>query len=277
MKQMRILITNDDGVFAPGLLALYHALSCVAEVTVVAPTNEQSGSASALTVTSSLHQQPLSSGFIAINGTPADCVYLALNELYGDSTFDWVISGINSGANLGQDVLFSGTFGAAATAQLFGIPAMAISLAMTAKANVGQEKADYYEAAANQVVNILTQDNLTKALKSLPYHVFNINIPDTQQGACIQGQKITTLGHRVLANPVQQFTDPRGRTAYWLSLKKDSSLNDARLTPCYDRQGVQVMSDAAAVQAGFISLSPVRLHDTPSQSIDKLAGLVNNC
>ncbi|WP_201536740.1 5'/3'-nucleotidase SurE [Psychrobacter ciconiae] len=274
---MKILISNDDGVFAPGLIALYNKLSTIAEVKVVAPSSEQSGSASALTVVRPLHQQKLPSGFIAIDGTPADCVYLALNELFAHTTFDWVISGINSGANVGQDVLFSGTFGAAATAQLFGVPAMAISLAMTAKVGLGQEEAEYYDQAAHHVANLLQQDKLTTALKELPYHVLNVNIPDSQQHSSIQGQKITTLSHQALINPVQQWTDPRGRRAYWLSLKKDNQRADARwVAKLSNSNAAQVMTDSAAIQAGFISLTPVSLPDSPSQSIAKLARLINN-
>jgi len=123
---MKILMSND-GVHAPGLLALYHALSTIAEV-VVAPSNEQRGCASSLSISTPLYTHELESGFIAVNGSPADCVYLALHEIYRYTDFDCVIIGINSGANLGQDVLFSGTFGAALTAQLFGLPAIATSL-----------------------------------------------------------------------------------------------------------------------------------------------------
>ena len=125
---MKILMSNDDGVHAPGLLALYQALSTIAEVVVVAPSNEQSGCASSLSISTPLYTHELESGFIAVNGSPADCVYLALHEIYRHTDFDCVITGINSGANLGQDVLFSGTFGAALTAQLFGLPAIATSL-----------------------------------------------------------------------------------------------------------------------------------------------------
>ena len=125
---MKFLISNDDGVHAPGLLALFQALSTIGEVVVVAPSDEQSGCSSALSVTKPLHTHQLDSGFIAVNGSPADCIYLALHELYQDTRFDCIITGINSGANLGQDVLFSGTFGAALTAQLCGLPAIATSL-----------------------------------------------------------------------------------------------------------------------------------------------------
>jgi len=268
---MRFLISNDDGVFAPGLLALYESLSKLGEVVVVAPDSEQSGSASALSVVKPLYPQKLASGFVAVNGSPADCIYLALHELFADVNFDWVISGINSGANFGQDVLFSGTFGAAATAQMFGVPAMAVSLAMVAAVGCGQDLAKYYESAADEIVTLLGHHELMAGFKNLPYHVLNVNIPD--RSACdIKGQKITALGHRSLLNPVHKLIDPRGREAYWLSLKKDPNVSDERIqaTPYL------AMTDAEAVAAGWVSLSPVRLPYAPSQSLYELDTLLNN-
>lgn len=177
---MNFLISNDDGVHAPGLLALYHALSTIGEVTVVAPNAEQSGSASALNIAQPLYTHKLTSGFVAVNGSPADCVYLALHQLYRETHFDCVITGINSGANLGQDVLFSGTFGAALTAQLFGIPAIATSLVGGAIKGNGEDQTSHYQLAANEIVKLLTETTLLEAFKSLPYHVLNVNIPDVK-------------------------------------------------------------------------------------------------
>ncbi|MBC7751532.1 MAG: 5'/3'-nucleotidase SurE, partial [Candidatus Saccharibacteria bacterium] len=125
---MKILVSNDDGVLAPGLLALVNALSTIAEVTVIAPESERSGASSALTLDRPLHPVQLANGFWAVNGYPADCVYVGLNGLF-EQTFDCVISGINAGANMGDDVLYSGTIGAAFEGRGLKIPSLAISLA----------------------------------------------------------------------------------------------------------------------------------------------------
>ena len=279
---MKILISNDDGVYAPGLLALSQALSTIGEVVVVAPNEEQSGYASALSVSKPLHTHQLPSGFIAVNGSPADCVHLALHELYRDVDFDCVITGINSGANLGQDVMFSGTFGAALTAQLLGIPAIATSLVGGGVKNGGQESASDYQVAANEIVKLLTDTSILEFLKSLPYHVLNVNIPDVDSSSDIKGRKVTSLGHKQIAEPVRHMIDPRGRDAYWLSLRKcknskhknEQSLDSsAKSTNQKNVVLTSGMTDDQAVAAGYISLSPVRLHHTPTATLDKLLAL----
>ena len=213
---MKFLISNDDGIHAPGLLALYRELSKIGEVKVIAPDSEQSGCASALNISQPLYTQTLQSGFIAVNGTPADCIYLGLQELYRHSDFDCVLTGINSGANLGQDVMFSGTFGAALTAQLFGVPAIATSLV-----GGSPDPSDYnlqgesrsYQLAAEQIVKLITETSILTTIKNLPYHVLNVNIPDVKCAADIQGRKITCLGHSTIAKPVHHVVDPRGPDA----------------------------------------------------------------
>lgn len=277
---MRFLISNDDGVHAPGLLALYQALSTIGEVIVVAPHAEQSGTGSALTITHPLHTHTLPSGFVAVNGSPADCIYLALNELYADFSFDCVITGINSGANLGQDVLYSGTFGAALTAQLFGVPAIATSLvdgAHTIQSSDLQNSSlqnsnPSYEMAANEIVKLLTQTTIIDTCKSLPYHVLNVNIPKVKNVDEIQGRKITRLGHSKIAQPVRHMVDPRGRDAYWLSLRKDNVQNDDQAFLCTDFNQ-NINTDIQAIAAGYISVSPVRLHHTPDAALSRCQAL----
>ena len=273
---MKILISNDDGVHAPGLLALYQALSTIAEVVVVAPSNEQSGCASSLSISTPLYTHELESGFITVNGSPADCVYLALHELYRHTDFDCVITGINSGANLGQDVLFSGTFGAALTAQLFGLPAIATSLVGGGIKGTGQAQASHYQMAANEIVKLLTETPILDACKNLPYHVLNVNIPNVDSGAAIKGRKITALSHSQIARPVHHVVDPRGRDAYWLSLRKrQRALSSELSTENENAQSSAIeMMDDQAVAAGYISLSPVRLHHTPTETLDTLSALV---
>ncbi|MGP5210336.1 5'/3'-nucleotidase SurE [Psychrobacter alimentarius] len=280
---MRFLISNDDGVYAPGLLALYQALSTIGEAVVVAPMTEHSGCASALSISTPLHTHQLDSGFTAVNGSPADCIYLALHELYRDTPFDCVITGINSGANLGQDVLFSGTFGAALTAQIFGIPAIATSLVGGGNKMSQQEEASRYRIAADEIVKLLVETSILSACKNLPYHVLNVNIPDVEHADDIKGRKITSLGHRKIARPVHPVIDPRGRDAYWLSLRKDP------LEVLTDKENMSLLlqdkldqkqqslaipwTDDQAVAAGYLSLSPVRLHHTPDAALERLSAL----
>ncbi|GAA0313202.1 5'/3'-nucleotidase SurE [Psychrobacter aestuarii] len=268
---MRFLISNDDGVQAPGLLALYEALSRLGEVVVVAPDTEQSGSASALHISAPLYTHRLASGFVAVNGTPADCVYLALHELYKDTTFDCVITGINSGANMGQDVMYSGTFGAALTAQLFGVPAIATSLVGTAIDSTGQDPNGNYALAAENIARLVSNQELLATLKGLPYHVLNINVPNVATQAQIQGVRMTRLGHREILRPVHTITDPRGRDAYWLSLRKSTA--DAPQAMADADADTAIMSDYDAVAAGYISLSTVRLHHTSTEATRAFAAL----
>ncbi|MEN2751349.1 5'/3'-nucleotidase SurE [Psychrobacter sp. FBL11] len=295
---MKFLISNDDGVHAPGLLALYQALCQIGDVVVVAPHEEQSGSASSLHISQPLYPHILPSGFVAVNGSPADCVYLALHELYPDTQFDCVITGINSGANLGQDVLFSGTFGAALTAQLFGIPAIATSLVGHRIKGNGQDQTSHYEMAATEIVKVLTKTPILEELKRLPYHVLNINIPNVDTAEGIMGRKITRLAHSLIEKPVHHMVDPRGRDAYWLCLKKcqnvpttehmdtnintpiDDSISGSPERLCQPRadnndnnDNLVIDTDELAVAAGYISLSPVRLHHTPASTLSRFSTL----
>lgn len=299
---MKFLISNDDGIHAPGLLALYQALSKVGEVMVVAPNAEESGSASSLHISQPLYTHELPSGFIAVNGSPADCVYLALHQLYSGIKFDCVITGINSGDNLGQNVFFSGTFGAALTAQLFGVPAIATSLVGGKIKGNGEDQMSQYQMAAEEIVKLLTETPILEEVTRLPYHVLNVNIPHVDAAEDIKGRKVTRLGHSLLADPVHQIVDPRGRDAYWLCLKKcqypqtdehidasidtliDDSMNryqsvginspELASQPITDNNdSLVVYTDAQAVAAGYISLSPVRLHHTPTSALDRLSTL----
>ena len=275
---MNFLISNDDGVHAPGLLALYEALSTIGEVYVVAPETEQSGCASALHISQPLYVQKLASGFVAVNGSPADCVYLALHELYRDISFDCVITGINAGANLGQDVMYSGTFGAALTAQLFGIPAIASSLVGGSIKGDGQDQLDGYTIAADEIAKLISETDILEKIKQLPYHVLNVNVPNVQMGA-IKGRKMTRLGHNRLARPVHQVVDPRGRDAYWLSLRKcqqspqDSACQEPRALVQNGSTTSQLDTDNQAVTSGYISLSPVRLHHVAASTLASLSDL----
>lgn len=220
--KMKILIANDDGVTAPGLGALVEELNKIADVLVVAPESECSGYAAAITICQPLTKRRFTMAgnydAIAVRGTPADCVFLALNEIYADESFDLVVTGINSGANLGQDVLFSGTFGAAATARIFGLPAIATSL--VGAAVKGYESVDSYRQAAAYVRQLIEDTVILEVAKKLPHHVLNVNIPDIKH---IQGYRLTELLLLPLKEPVSSMIDPRNQTNYWLSMKKVES------------------------------------------------------
>lgn len=283
---MKVLISNDDGVQAPGLLALYEALSKIAEVKVVAPDTEQSGCASALSISKPLYIQELASGFIAVNGSPADCVYLALHELYREIEFDCVITGINSAANLGQDVLFSGTFGAALTAQLFGVPAIATSIVSSRIKDDSEDQANHYAIAAQAIVKLVSKTDWLAALRELPYHVLNVNIPYVEASDELKGCKLTQLGHDQIAKPVHRMVDPRGRDAYWLSLRKLAPVSSKLSVPVpvknapdefnqpHNDEGIgDTMTDIQAVAEGYISLSAVKLHHTPNATLATLSNL----
>ena len=188
---MRILIANDDGVYAPGLAALYDALADYAECTVVAPIQDMSGASSALTLDRPLHPVSMPNGFIGLNGSPTDCVHLGLNGLL-EHTPDMVVSGINLGANLGDDVLYSGTVAAAIEGRFTGRPAY------IARALV--EKHDRLEPP--------------------PRTVLSVNVPNLPLDH-IRGIQLTRLGHRSRAKPPVKQANPRGKEGYWISVAGD--------------------------------------------------------
>nr|WP_290443944.1 5'/3'-nucleotidase SurE [Acinetobacter sp. S4400-12] len=242
---VNILISNDDGVFAPGLQALARALSALGRVVVVAPENERSGYSSALTLDRPLRPIQISPDVWAVNGTPADCVYLAMNGLF-DLEFDLVVSGINSGANLGDDVLYSGTVGAALEGRLSKHPALAVSLC---GANVrGYESSEDYRVAATWV-----RDFIAQGLPVLPErHIFNINIPDI---ALLKGAKVTYQGRRSQSKPISSHVDPRGRQVYWIGLAGEAVAEPKKgLT--------EIESDFFAVANGYVSITPIQIDAT---------------
>jgi len=206
MARPLFLLSNDDGVHAPGIRALAEAVGGIADWIIVAPHVEKSGSGQGISLVSPLRVEKLAANIYAVEGTPADCVMFALNRLM-DRRPDFVISGINRGANIGQDTLYSGTVAAAMEGCLHGLPAMAISL----QGRRAFEKSDYVHAV--QVVRkIFThRDELAVAHG----HVLNVNIPhvplDQMQGIVVAG-----LGRRLYDNQITENTDPRGRPYFWI-------------------------------------------------------------
>ena len=200
---MRILLSNDDGYFAPGLACLAAALSAVAEVVVVAPERNRSGASNSLTLDRPLLLRRAQSGFHYVNGTPTDCVHLAVTGML-DTQPDMVISGINAGANMGDDTVYSGTVAAATEGFLLGIPAIAVSLA-------GKEL-KHYETAAQVAVQLVQR--FEKNTHTHPW-LLNVNVPDVPPEQ-LQGIEVTRLGKRHKAEPVVKAANPQGETVYWV-------------------------------------------------------------
>jgi 5'-nucleotidase len=240
---MKILISNDDGYQSPGIRCLAGALAKIAEVTVVAPDRDRSGASNSLTLDSPIRAMRMDNGFIRVDGTPTDCVHLAITGLL-DEEPDMVIAGINSGANLGDDVLYSGTVAAAMEGRFLGLPALAVSL-------VGQQ---HYETAA-RVVEVLIGRLQVDPLPADT--ILNINVPDLPWEQ-LAGFEATRLGHRHKAEPVLRMTDPRGRTIYWVG-------------PPGTEQDAGPGTDFHAIKRHFVSITPILVDLTRYPALDKIA------
>lgn len=200
---MKILLSNDDGYFAPGLNILAEHIAKLADITVVAPERNRSGASNSLTLDRPLSVRTASNGFFYINGTPTDCVHIALTGLM-DNMPDMVISGINDGANMGDDTIYSGTVAAAMEGHLLGIPSIAISMS--------QHNSTHFETAARVAVE-LVEHYIKNGFKSST--LLNVNVPDIPYDE-LKGLVVTRLGKRHKAEPVIQLKTPRGETMYWV-------------------------------------------------------------
>jgi len=200
---MHILVSNDDGYLAPGLARLAQALGALAQIDVVAPERDRSGASNSLTLDRPLRVRRGDNGFFYVDGTPTDCVHLAITGLL-DTQPDMVVAGINQGANLGDDVLYSGTVAAAMEGRFLGIPAIAVSL-------VGQD-GTHFDTAASVAVD------LVRRLQHDPLPadtILNVNVPNVRL-ELLRGIEATRLGHRHKAEPVVKASDPHGRAVYWV-------------------------------------------------------------
>jgi len=200
---MRILLSNDDGYFAPGLAALAEALHGLGEVVVVAPEQNRSGASNSLTLDRPLHLKKAANGFYFVNGTPTDCVHLAVTGML-DELPDIIVSGINNGANMGDDTIYSGTVAAATEGYLLGIPSIAISL-------TSFEGINYATAGivARELVERFIRDPIREPV------LLNVNVPDIPY-AEIKGMEVTRLGRRHKAEPVVKMMSPRNEAVYWV-------------------------------------------------------------
>jgi 5'-nucleotidase len=230
---MHILISNDDGYFAPGIEQLAGVLRAHAEITVVAPERDRSGASNSLTLDRPLNVRRAPNGFLFVNGTPTDCVHLAVTGLL-ETLPDMVVSGINLGANMGDDTIYSGTVAAASEGYLLGIPSIALSL--TSKTGT------HFESAIGVALQLVAR--LRKAPFGEPV-LLNVNVPDLPP-ADLKGQEITRLGRRHKAEPVIKLQTPRGDTAYWIG-------------PAGGAADSGPGTDFHAVESARVSITPLRL------------------
>ncbi|GAB4359361.1 MAG: 5'/3'-nucleotidase SurE [Gammaproteobacteria bacterium] len=242
---MNILLSNDDGYQAPGLRCLAEALREVAEITVVAPERDRSGASNSLTLARPLRAETMEDGFVSVDGTPTDCVHLAITGLLQEEP-DMVISGINAGANLGDDILYSGTVAAAMEGRFLGLPAIAVSMT--------EHEPRHFETAARVTLDLLER----LARSPLPSDtILNVNVPDLAW-ADLRGYQATRLGHRHKAEPVVRDRDPRGRTIYWVG-------------PAGPEQDAGPGTDFYAVRNGFVSITPLQIDLTRYDKLEALA------
>ncbi|MDP3268667.1 MAG: 5'/3'-nucleotidase SurE [Legionella sp.] len=242
---MKILVSNDDGVMAPGIIMLAKELATIAQVEVVAPDRNRSGASNSLTLTRPLTVRKLENGYYSVEGTPTDCVHLALTGFL-EPTFDIVVSGINDGANLGDDILYSGTVAAAMEGRYLGLPAIAISM-------VGDLELNFETAAtiAKQLVIKLSSNRLPSQT------ILNVNIPNLPLDE-IKGMQVTRLGTRHSAEAVIKDHDPRGRPIYWIGppgLESDAGPG----------------TDFHAINSGYVSITPLHLDLTHYKMFDQLS------
>ncbi len=239
---MHILITNDDGISSPGIKSLAEKLLEIAKVTVVAPDRERSAAGHSLTLHSPLRVFELRDGWYAVDGTPTDCVNMGIHSLLSTPP-DLVVSGINHGGNMGDDITYSGTVAAAMEANLMGIPAIAISLATF-------QQSDHFTDAAAVALNLVR--DLVK--NSLPADTFlNVNVPNLNY-ADMKSTVVTRQGKRSFVGKIVDKVDPRGRKYFWIGSEEPSFLDD---------EG----TDFNAVGKGHISITPLHLDLTNYNSM----------
>ena len=247
---MHILLSNDDGYLAPGLEAMAAALSETHQTTVVAPERDRSGSSNSLTLERPLRAHLADNGFYFVNGTPTDCVHLAITGLL-DKEPDMVVSGINSGANMGDDVLYSGTVAAAMEGRFLGLPAIAVSMT-----SFDPRHYDTGVKAISMLIDRLRREPLDRT------SILNVNVPDIPWDE-IAGFRITRLGNRHKSEGVIRQTDPRGEPMYWVG-------------PPGAAQDAGDGTDFYAIEHNFISITPLQIDLTRYDSLEYLEEWLHN-
>ncbi len=238
---MRILISNDDGYFSPGIEALAEVARGFGEVTVIAPERDRSGASNSLTLDRPLSVRVAANGFLYLNGTPTDCVHVAVTGLL-DHKPDLVLSGINDGANMGDDTIYSGTVAAAMEGFLLGVPSFAFSLARR-----GHEHLATAAMVARELLERFVRDPLRGPM------LLNVNVPACEP-AQLKGIQVTRLGRRHLAEPVVRATSPRGETIYWIG-------------PAGAAREAGPGTDFHAVENGWVSVTPLDIDLTAGSAL----------
>jgi len=250
---MELLISNDDGIESTGIRVLADSMRGLGGITIVAPDKNRSGASNSLTLDAPIRIKEMEDRVYRVSGTPTDCVHVALTGLLEEDP-DIVVSGINSGANLGDDVIYSGTVAAAMEGRFLGYPAVAFSLVYAET-----QQRHYYETAGEAAIRLVTQ----LQRDPLPADtILNVNIPDCPWSE-IRGFEVTRLGHRHRAEPVVKTTDPRGRDMYWIG-------------PAGAEQDAGPGTDFDAVRRKFISVTPIHVDLTRYQALDQVAGWVTS-
>jgi len=248
---MRVLVSNDDGVDAPGIQALAAGLRAAGhDVTVVAPDRDRSGASNSLTLDAPIRARTIDARTISVAGTPTDCVHLALAGLL-DRQPDIVVSGINNAANLGDDVIYSGTVAAAMEGRFLGLPAIAMSLVTV------DHQGRHFDTAARVAVELIAR----LLAEPLPADtILNVNVPD-RPWAEINGFEVTRLGHRHRAEPCVPQIDPRGRPVWWIG-------------PAGPEQDAGPGTDFDAIRRGCVSITPIHVDLTRYSALERVAGWV---
>lgn len=251
---MRILISNDDGVNAPGIIVLATELGKIADIDVIAPDRNRSGASNSLSVVNPIRVQQLYNGYYSVSGTPTDCVHLALTGLFTDKKFDMVVSGINAGENMSDDVLYSGTVAAATEGRKLGLPAIAVSLVGSPE---GGQLKNYAAAAVatRQIIERLKHTPLTAGT------ILNVNVPDIPLSD-LQGFEVTRLGTRHAAQSMVKALDPRGYPAYWIGLAGE-------------RADAGPGTDFHAVSLSRVSITPLQVDMTDYTAFEKVSKWVD--
>lgn len=238
----RILVTNDDGIFSDGLAALAKALESVGDVTVVAPASEQSASAHSLTLTRPLRLRKINDKQYSVDGTPTDCVLIGLTKIMQDNPPDIVVSGINYGANLGDDVTYSGTVAGALEASIFKIPGIAVSLVTRSDFNF-----TYAAEFASKLAAKVVREGLP------PGVLLNVNVPPGE----IRGSRWAHQGTKTVRSLIHEGVDPRGRPYYWIGEQQTAWKESGE-------------SDYAAIEDGLVAITPLRADLTDYEALAQL-------
>lgn len=253
-----ILITNDDGFDSIGLKALIEALSELKDtkLTIVAPTSEKSACGHSLTLTKPLRFIQVDDDFFKLDdGTPTDCIYLSINTLFGDKKPDLIVSGINKGANMGEDITYSGTASAAMEATLQGIPAIAISQVCKNRCqNINQHSFELAKFAILEIVERVLDGKFPLSERRF----LNVNIPPIVKSE-FRGYRVTRAGYRLYANDAHLHRNPRGEEYYWLGLH-----------PLEWIAREDMLCDFEAIASGYVSITPIKLDMTSYEDIEAL-------